>query len=462
MGKKSMKARATLTTLVLAVSAAMSPAAQSAQKFQLITLDPGHFHAGLVQAVMYPDVDPEVHVYALPGNDLTEHLKRIERFNTRAEKPTQWRTTTYTGKDYFEKMLADKPGNIVVISGNNARKADYVLRSVQAGLNVLADKPMAIVPADLERLRQAFAAARQRNVLLYDIMTERHEITSILQRELAQQPALFGEMQRGSPQDPAIVEESVHYFSKVVAGAPLIRPQWFFDVRQAGEGIVDVTTHLVDLVQYQGFHEQALDPAEVKVLTAKRWSTALSPAQFKQVTGAESFPAFLANDVGDGKLQVYSNGEFTYRVKGVHARVKATWDFESPPGSGDTHHSIMRGTRSTLAIRQGETEKFKPVLYVEKMAGVDAAAHETALLAAIATLQKSYPGVGVRGVESKSGVWAVTVPAKYDVGHEAHFAKVTQDFLKYLREGKLPDWEVPGMLTKYATIMQAYELSHAK
>ena len=54
------------------------------------------------------------------------------------------------------------------------------------------------------------------------------------------------------------------------------------------------------------------------------------------------------------------------------------------------------------------------------------------------------------------------MPDKYSVGHEAHFAQVTENFLRYLRDGKLPEWEVPNMLTKYATIMQAYELSRAK
>jgi hypothetical protein len=52
--------------------------------FQLITLDPGHFHAALVQKFMCPDMDPLVHVYAPGNDDLAEHLKRIERFNTRA------------------------------------------------------------------------------------------------------------------------------------------------------------------------------------------------------------------------------------------------------------------------------------------------------------------------------------------------------------------------------------------
>jgi len=36
---------------------------------------------------MDADVDPLVHVYAPPGDDVTEHLKRVERFNTREFKP---------------------------------------------------------------------------------------------------------------------------------------------------------------------------------------------------------------------------------------------------------------------------------------------------------------------------------------------------------------------------------------
>jgi hypothetical protein len=33
----------------------------------------------------------------------------------------------------------------------------------------------------------------------------------------------------------------------------------------------------------------------------------------------------------------------------------------------------------------------------------------------------------------------LTVPGKYDVGHEAHFARVTQNYLRYLRADRLPD-----------------------
>ena len=52
---------------------------RSNPSLRLITLDPGHFHAALVQKSMYANVDPVVHVYAPDGDDLAEHLKRARR-----------------------------------------------------------------------------------------------------------------------------------------------------------------------------------------------------------------------------------------------------------------------------------------------------------------------------------------------------------------------------------------------
>ena len=82
------------------------------------------------------------------------------------------------------------------------------------------------------------------------------------------------------------------------------------------------------------------------------------------------FPAFLGEHVKDGVLQAPANGEFTYTLKGVHARVSVTWDFEAPPGAGDTHFSVMRGTRASLTIKQGAEQGYKPVLYVARNSSV--------------------------------------------------------------------------------------------
>ncbi len=434
-------------------------AAAEGARFRLLTLDPGHFHAALVQKSMYPDVSPVVHVYAPEGPELQQHLARIRSYNSRADNPTSWDEQVHTGADFLDRMIADRQGNLVVISGNNARKTEYIVRAIEAGFHVLADKPMARTPDDLARLEAAFRTAREKDVLLYDIMTERFEITNTLQRELSRVPALFGTLDPGSPEKPAITKESVHHFSKVVSGSPLIRPAWFFDVDQQGEGIVDVTTHLVDMVQWAAFPDQALAADDATVLQARRWSTAITPAQFEKVTGEKTFPAFLQKDVKDGALQVFSNGAFTYRLRNVHARVSVIWNFEAPDGTGDTHFSAMHGTRASLVIRQGPEEKFAPVLYVERASSVPAPEHDAALAAAVEGLQARYPGIGV---ERDGQRHRVVVPASYAVGHEAHFAQVTENFLAYARAGEMPAWEVPNMIAKYATIMKAYELSRPR
>jgi predicted dehydrogenase len=408
---------------------------------------------------MYPQVSPAVHVYAPAGPDLEEHLNRIEGFNTRAEQPTCWEEKVYAGADFFERMLREKAGNVVVLAGNNAHKTEYILRSVSAGFNVLADKPMAITPANFDLLRKAFTRCAANKVLLYDIMTERYEITSILQRELAQMPELFGTLENGTPDQPAVLMESVHHFFKEVAGKPLTRPAWFYDVRQEGESIPDVGTHLLDSVQWICFPDQALDWREdVRVLSARHWPTKLTPEQFRRSTGLDHYPDYFRKDIGpDGALEVYANGEVTYALRGVHAKVTARWRFEAPPGAGDTLYALVRGTRANLLIKQGAEQNFKPALYVENTAGIPAERFEQTLRAVVAKLNATRPGLGRR---QAGAAWEITIPAEYRVGHEEHFAQVTGKFLRFLADGKMPAWEVPNMIAKYYTTTEAYRLSH--
>src|SRR5688572_23332178 len=73
-----------------------SPEARAMPDVRLMTVDPGHFHAALVQKEMYPGVDPKVDVYAPPGADLDAHLKRIDAFNKRAAQPTTWNMALHT------------------------------------------------------------------------------------------------------------------------------------------------------------------------------------------------------------------------------------------------------------------------------------------------------------------------------------------------------------------------------
>lgn len=416
------------------------------QMVKLMTVDPGHFHAALVQKTMYDQVSPEVYVYAPAGPDLDQHLARIQSYNSRAVNPTRWTEIVYTGDDFFEEMTFRKPGNVVILSGNNRKKADYILGSVKAGFHVLADKPMVISPEDFPKLEEAFRIAGEKGLLLYDIMTERYEITTILQKELSQKKEIFGELTEGTQDKPAVTKESVHHFSKIVSCSPLVRPAWFFDVEQQGEGIVDVTTHLVDLVQWECFPEMILNREDVNMIAARRWPTVLSKEEFTGVTGLTDYPEYLSKDIKNGKLNVYANGEMIYRLKGKWAKVSVEWKYKAPEGGGDTHFSIMRGTNCDLVIRQTASEKFVPTLYIENIKEpVDAFAEK--LKSVLASLP--YENMEVVNVGGK--VLRINIPDKYRVGHEEHFAQVTEKFLGFLKAGSLPEWEVPGMLTKYYT-----------
>ncbi len=424
-------------------------------KVRLITLDPGHFHAALVQKVMYPQVSPDVYVYAPDGPDLVQHLDRIKAYNTRVENPTSWNEIVYRGDDYLQKMLTQKPGNVVVLAGNNRKKAEYIKSSVDAGLNVLSDKPMIISPDDFPLLEQAFATAEKKGVLLYDIMTERYEVTTILQKMLSQHVELFGTLKKGSPEEPAVTKESVHHFSKVVSGIPLLRPQWYFDVNQQGEGIVDVTTHLVDLVQWECFPGQILHPSDIEMDEARHWPTVISQEEFKEVTGADKFPGYLEKDVKDGKLNVYSNGEMEYRIKGVYARISVEWKFKAPPGGGDTHFSIMHGTNCDLTIEQNAGQNYIPTLYVKYTGDRNINEFKTLLGNALSSL----PYDSLSFDQEDDNTFRINIPQKYRVGHEAHFGQVMSKYLGYLEKGSLPDWEVPGIITKYYTTTSALKLA---
>jgi predicted dehydrogenase len=422
---------------------------------RLLTVDPGHFHAALVQKTMYPQVSPDVHVYAPEGPDVDQHLNRIKSYNTRTADPTAWNEIIYKGDDFFEKMLSEKAGNVVVLSGNNRKKAEYITGSINAGLNVLADKPMIISPDDYPKLEAAFTSAGEKGVLLYDIMTERFEITTILQKLLSLDETVFGTLEAGSNKEPAVTKISVHHFSKIVSGSPLQRPAWFFDVDQQGEGIVDVTTHLVDLVQWECFPEKILSPRDVTIASARRWPTIISKEEFKGVTGFDDFPEFLKKDIKDGRLNVYSNGEIIYQIRGIWAKVSVTWNYMPPAGGGDTHYSVMRGTKCDLVIKQGADEKFVPTLYIEKVKGSAMPDFSAKLKEVLGSFP--FDSLTVEEVDSKT--LKINIPTKYRVSHEEHFGQVTARFLEYLEDGTLPDWEVPGMITKYYTTTSALKMA---
>lgn len=424
---------------------------------RLITLEPGHFHAALVQKEMYDGVARQSHVYAPLGPDLVAHMARMAGFNTRAEQPTAWNLEVHAGDDFLDRVWREKPGNVLILSGRNRDKMDRILAAVRAGLNVLADKPWVVEPENLPKLDEALRIADEKGLIAYDIMTERYEITSILQREFVQDAEIFGEIVHGTPTQPGVYMESVHYLSKMVAGSPLRRPPWFFSVAQQGEGLTDVGTHLVDLVPWILFPEQPLDAhRDVAIVSAKRWPTVMSPAHFQKVTGEANFPPYLGEWIRDGQLDYFCNTQVTYTVRGVHVLLDVKWDFESAGGS-DTHLAVFGGSRSRVEVRQRREEKYRPELFIAPNNPAERATLRAAAERRVEALQTKYPGLGLG--EANGELW-VMIPDVFRTSHEAHFGEVTRQFLEYLKApGSLPAWERPNMLAKYHTTTQGVRLA---
>src|SRR5262249_19000974 len=159
---------------------------------------------------------------------------------------------------------------------------------------------------------------------------ERYEITSILQRELVNDAATFGAIVPGSEAEPGVLMESMHFLLKSVAGVPLRRPAWVFDIYEKGEGLADVGPHLVDLVTWVLFPEQGVDyRQDIEIHGAERRPTTLTRGQFQHVTGEADFPEYLRPNIQLGRLDYYCNTLVSFSVRGVHTKLNILWNLQA-------------------------------------------------------------------------------------------------------------------------------------
>ena len=174
----------------------------------------------------------------------------------------------------------------------------------------------------------------------------------------------------------------------------------------------------------------------------------------------KNWPDFLQKYIQNDSLNVYSNGYIQYAVKGLQVKISVVWNVEAPTGGGDTHKAVLKGTKSDILVLQGAEQQYVPELYLRK---TDESISDEDFLSAvnklIENLQSTYPGVSSEDAEH--GIHIV-IPNTLRKGHEAHCSQVTERFLKYLVDGKLPDWEIPNMLTKYFITTEALDIAKKK
>jgi predicted dehydrogenase len=364
---------------------------------------------------------------------------------------------TYSGADFFERLLRDRPGNVVIISGNNQDKMKRIEALARAGFNILADKPWLIEAADLPRLRAALDAAQRNGVVACDAMTQHFEITAIVQRSLVSDPAVFGTPLAGSPDDPAVRLESLHFLFKTVGGQPNLRPPWFFDIRQQGEGLADVGTHLADIVPWVLFPDQALAQNDIELLDAQRWPTALTLLQFKAVTGEKEFPLCVRDALVANELSYYCNNSVNYRLRGRHVKLVVRWGYEAAPGAGDSELAIFRGSKARVEVRQEREQNFRREVFVLPASPVQS----DAVLAAVRKrLQSMEPRAHGLAARLEAGRIRIEIPESLRLGHEEHFALLARGFLELVHSPKtLPVWENPNLLAKYYVTTKGVELA---
>ena len=413
----------------------------------LLFLDPGHFHAALTLRVPQARVADQVFVYAREGAELRDFLALVERFNRRSEHPTRWRPVVTTCDDPLERLVDERRGDVVVLAGKNGGKARTIRRLHESGFHVLADKPWLVEPADLEHVRVSLAGWP----LAAEIMTGRHDLTAKLVKRLVGAPALFGDF-RGD--GAAIEQESEHCLEKLVDGAPLRRPWWFFDVRVQGSGPVDIPTHVVDQAQWlvDG------DTATPALLAARAWSTRVPVEAFRRITGEEGFPRELQPFVDGDALSYRCNAELVYRIGRVTASAATRWNLSPSPGGGDASHNVVHGTRADIHLEQSARTGHRRRVFVEPRA--DAAEVVRALRDTIATWQPELPGVEV--VPTGSDTYEVSVPPSLDGGHETHFPRVLDEFLRIVDDHRWPTALAERTLAKYALLAEAAAKTNAE
>ncbi len=422
------------------------------QKHTIVILNPGHFHAALTLREHHPLIDDDVHVFAEDGPDVDSFLRLVQSFNDRAVNPTRWTLRVYRGPDYLEKLTAQRPGEVVIVAGRNNEKMPLIHLLHAQGFHVLGDKPWLIESGQIGLMREVTARAP----LAMDIMTERHEVANQVQRALVRQPAVFGDFRLDGDQ-PAIAIRSVHHLYKRVNNQPLQRPAWYFDTTVQGEGITDVTTHLVDLVQWMTGDGERFDfDRPVEQLSARQWPTAIPRDIFSRITGLEDFPEVLHSQAVDGALPYLCNAALSYRLRGIPVEIETLWALEEPEGSGDLHQAILRGAKSDLIVDQGPQTGFQTMLTINPVEA--GKAFTEALTDAVARMQTGFPGLGVEPVGRKC---RITIPKALRTTHEQHFAAVLQTFLAYIDAGTWPGDLGSDLETKYTLLAQALELSHA-
>lgn len=419
-----------------------------------VQVDPGHFHSALVLKESLDGVSSTIHIYSELDQVLLNHLSLVSGFNQRAENPSNWKLEVHTGPDSLDRLIKEKMGEAVIIAGHNRNKIKTILACLENGFHVLADKPWVIEAVDFPLLEKALKVAQEKNLVVMDIMTERWEVVSLLQRELSGSLEIMGPFLKTGR--PALSLRSSHSLCKKVNGLQLRRPVSFFDIAEQGEGLTDVGIHLVDLSMWLLFPDKGIHKNDIRIKSATRWPTILDLSQFQAATGQEKYPASLDDYVEGDCLTYFGNNTVDFEIHGLNIHVDTRWDFMAGPDGLDTYSAITRGEKARIELRQNEATNFESEIFVKPVSH-SMEQLQMLLEAKIKDLSQKYEGLGLIRLD---GEFQLSIPKNLRTGHESHFGMITRQFLSHLRkESPIPSWEFANHLSRYFITVEGVKMS---
>jgi predicted dehydrogenase len=220
-------------------------------------------------------------------------------------------------------------------------------------------------------------------------------------------------------------------------------------VRVQGSGPVDIPTHAVDQAQWL-VDGDATAPV---LLSARAWSTPVPAEAFRRITGEAEFPRELAPFVEGDTLHYRCNAELVYRIGRVTASAATRWNLSPSPGGADASRTVAHGTRADVRLEQSVRTDHRRRVFLEPRPGGAGLARP--LRETVTAWQSELPGLTV--VPAGPDAFEVIVPPPLDGGHETHFARVLDEFLRTVDAQRWPAALAERTLAKYTLLAEAAE-----
>lgn len=238
----------------------------------------------------------------------------------------------------------------------------------------------------------------------------------------------------------------VHHYYKKSAGNVALRPSWYFDVREQGEGIADVSTHFIDLAMWQCSPDVPVSKERVSAIAGSHYPTVISRDQFATVSGETDFSEFLSPYIRDGRLEVNANGTLQFAIDAIPVKIDIEWRY----GNDSTRDIFRQEVKCALAeIMQTQDETTSNIRKMRvRMSG------ETAE-AVSARLSAKYPWVSLS--EISDDVFEIVIDASSSPRMISGGTATAGKFLSFLNGEPMPEWESVNTLTKYYITTTAVE-----